>query len=139
MSEKIVELNDANWESVVEKGEKPIVVLFSSPTCPYCKQMEPYLEENAQGTLEGLSPHAVWLPSVWPETYSYTLSIALQAGLPVAAFDIGAMARRIGECDPKAGHRILTLDFARRPAQLNDCFTDFRSSYLVSDTLRQAS
>ena len=98
-----------------------------------------YLEENAQSTLEGLSPHVAWLPSVWPETYSYTLSIALQAGLPVAAFDIGAMARRIGECDPKAGHRILPLSLTKRPAQLNDCFTDFRSSYLVSDTLRQAS
>nr|WP_246206223.1 glycosyltransferase [Propylenella binzhouense] len=37
----------------------------------------------------------IWLPSVWPETYSYTLSIALRTGLPIMAFDIGAIAERL--------------------------------------------
>ena len=38
----ILELNDRNWEKIVEKGDKPVVVMFSSPTCPYCAQIEPY-------------------------------------------------------------------------------------------------
>ena len=46
-SEDIVKLDDASWEKTVEKGDKPVVVMFSSPTCPYCKQMEPYFKEYA--------------------------------------------------------------------------------------------
>jgi glycosyltransferase involved in cell wall biosynthesis/GT2 family glycosyltransferase len=34
-------------------------------------------------------------PIVWPETYSYTLSIALDCGLYPVAFDLGAIAERI--------------------------------------------
>jgi len=97
-----------------------------------------YLEENAMDTLESLSPHVVWLPSVWPETYSYTLSIALRCGLPVLAFDIGAISRRIRECHPPAGHRLFPLQLAKQPDRLNDCFADFRSSHLVFEALRQA-
>lgn len=41
----LVELDDQNWEKIVETGEKPVAVMFSSPTCPYCKQMEPYFKE----------------------------------------------------------------------------------------------
>jgi glycosyltransferase involved in cell wall biosynthesis len=96
-----------------------------------------YLEEQAPATLEALSPHVVWLPSLWPETYSYTLSIALQAGLPVMAFDIGAIARRIRECDPAAGHDLLGLDLAHRPDRLNDCFLGFRSCHLTAEALRK--
>ena len=44
-SNTIIDLDDKTWEKIVEKGEKPVVVMFSSPTCPYCKQMKPYFEE----------------------------------------------------------------------------------------------
>ncbi len=43
----ILELDDFNWEKIIEKGKKPVVVMFSSPTCPFCKQMKPYFEEYA--------------------------------------------------------------------------------------------
>ena len=62
----------------------------------------------------------VWLPSVWPETYSYTLSIALQAGLPVAAFDIGAIARRLREVG--LGDSLLPLSMATQSGRINDSF-----------------
>ena len=49
MSENnIVQLNDGNWENKIEKGEKPCVVMFSSPTCPYCRQMKPHFEEYSK-------------------------------------------------------------------------------------------
>ncbi len=54
-----------------------------------------YKEEDLPGLLEWLQPDIVWFPAQWPETYSYTLSAALQAGLPVAVPDIGAFAERI--------------------------------------------
>ena len=93
-----------------------------------------YLEENAQNTLTNLSPHVVWLPSVWPETYSYTLSIALLADLPVMAFDIGAIARRIRESRYNAGHCLFPLDFAKQPNLLNDRFLEFRLSHITADS-----
>ena len=37
----------------------------------------------------------IFIPSIWPETYSYTLSIGLSTGLPCFSFDIGAQACRI--------------------------------------------
>lgn len=39
----------------------------------------------------------LWFPAVWPETYSYTMSAALASGLPIVAFDFGAIARRLHE------------------------------------------
>ena len=41
----------------------------------------------------------VLLPSIWPETYSYTLSEAIQAGCPVVSLDIGALGERIQKMD----------------------------------------
>ncbi len=38
-----------------------------------------------------------WLvPSIWPETFSYTTREALATGLPVLAFDIGAQGEAVG-------------------------------------------
>lgn len=37
----------------------------------------------------------VLIPSIWPETYSYTVSEAIYSGYKVLAFDIGAPAERI--------------------------------------------
>jgi glycosyltransferase involved in cell wall biosynthesis len=53
-------------------------------------------------------------PIVWPETYSYTLSIALNSGLYPVAFDLGAIAERIREL--KFGH-LLALETA--PEEIN--------------------
>ena len=79
----------------------------------------------------------VKLPSVWPETYSYTLSIALQAGLPVAAFDIGAIARRIRAFEPSDGHCLYNLELAKMPDRLNERFVKWRSVRVVTETLRK--
>ena len=43
----VVELTDITWEVAVEKSEKPVLVMFHSPTCQFCKQMEPYFKEFA--------------------------------------------------------------------------------------------
>ena len=43
----IIELSDSNWEKNVEKGMKPVFVMFYGPTCPFCIQMEPYFKEYA--------------------------------------------------------------------------------------------
>ena len=37
----------------------------------------------------------MWFPAQWPETYSYTLSAAIDAGLPIVATRIGAFPERL--------------------------------------------
>lgn len=54
-----------------------------------------YKEEDLPQLLAWLKPDLVWFPAQWPETYSYTLSAALQAGLPVVVPNIGAFAERV--------------------------------------------
>lgn len=54
-----------------------------------------YGETEAAHLLEREQPDVAWLPSVWPETWCYTLDYALGLGLPVAAFDLGAIAERL--------------------------------------------
>lgn len=39
--------------------------------------------------------HAIFLPSIWPETYCYVLDEVVGLGLPVGVFDIGAPAERL--------------------------------------------
>lgn len=38
-----------------------------------------YAESDLRELLAWLKPDIVWFPAQWPETYSYTLSAALQA------------------------------------------------------------
>jgi thiol-disulfide isomerase/thioredoxin len=44
----IIEINDMNWSQLVEESSKPVIVMFYSPACPYCKAMEPYFVNYAQ-------------------------------------------------------------------------------------------
>lgn len=65
--------------------------------------------------IEQADPDVIWVPSIWPETYCYTLSIALRSGRPVAGFDIGAIATRLR--DAGRGH-LIPLEDAARPERL---------------------
>lgn len=38
---------------------------------------------------------AIWFTALWPETYSYTLSSAIESGLPIIAPNIGAFEERL--------------------------------------------
>ncbi len=54
-----------------------------------------YAEAEGEALIRAQAAQMAWLPSIWPETWSFALSLAWQAGLPVVAFDIGAPAERI--------------------------------------------
>lgn len=56
-----------------------------------------YEEADLPRLLEWLDPDLAWFPALWPETYSYTLSACLTAGLPVVAPNLGAFAERLSE------------------------------------------
>ena len=54
-----------------------------------------YEEADLPALLSWLKPDVAWFPALWPETYSYTLSACLKAGLPIVAPDLGAFAERL--------------------------------------------
>jgi GT2 family glycosyltransferase/glycosyltransferase involved in cell wall biosynthesis len=54
-----------------------------------------YAEAELPVLLAKVRPHVVWFPSQWPETYSYSLSAAIDAGLPIVATRIGAFPERL--------------------------------------------
>jgi thioredoxin-like negative regulator of GroEL len=44
----LIEVNDVTWERSVEKSAKPVAVMFYSPDCAFCHQMEPYFRNYAE-------------------------------------------------------------------------------------------
>ena len=54
-----------------------------------------YDDADLPGLIENVAPHLIWFPAVWPETFSYTLSAAIEAGTAIAAARIGAHSERL--------------------------------------------
>ncbi len=54
-----------------------------------------YDEADAEALVRAQSAHLAFLPSIWPETWGFTLGLAWRAGLRAVVFDIGAMAARV--------------------------------------------
>ena len=55
----------------------------------------PYREGELPALLAKYRPHVIWFPASWPETYSFTLSAAIESALPIAASEIGAFPERL--------------------------------------------
>jgi glycosyltransferase involved in cell wall biosynthesis len=54
-----------------------------------------YHEAEVYRRLAQARCHLAFLPSVWPETFMYTLSIAMSSRMFVVCFDLGAQAERL--------------------------------------------
>ena len=54
-----------------------------------------YNEPEAVALIKAQRADLAWLPSVWPETWSYVLTQIWEAGLYVVVYDIGAQAERV--------------------------------------------
>jgi len=74
-----------------------------------------YREAEAVSLIAAQQAQLAWLPSIWPETWCFALSQAWEAGLDVAAFDIGAQAERI-----RASGRGFLLPLGLPPSALNN-------------------
>ena len=68
---------------------------FSEQALKRMKTTGRYDDADLPNIIETISPHLIWFPAVWPETFSYTLSAAINAGIPVAATEIGAHQERL--------------------------------------------
>ena len=56
-----------------------------------------YKREELPKLLNDNKIHLVCNLSIWPETYSYTLTETISCGVPVLSYDIGAVAERINK------------------------------------------
>lgn len=54
-----------------------------------------YEDRELGGLISEIDPHVIWFPAQWPETYSYTLSAALESGRPLVVPNIGAFGERV--------------------------------------------
>jgi thioredoxin-like negative regulator of GroEL len=44
----VTDVSDQTWEKTVEKAQDPVAVMFYSPSCSFCHQMEPYFRAYAK-------------------------------------------------------------------------------------------
>lgn len=56
-----------------------------------------YSPEELPLLIDSLGVSVVFMASIVPETFSYTISEAIEMGMPLVAFDIGAQGRRVKE------------------------------------------
>ena len=78
-----------------------------------------YLNNRVLEEIDAAGLDLIFLASTWPEVWAYTLSRAMEAGLPIAAFDIGAIGMRIHE-ERRMNGILFPLELANRPAAIND-------------------
>jgi GT2 family glycosyltransferase/glycosyltransferase involved in cell wall biosynthesis len=92
----------------------------------------PY-SDNEIGLLLGREqPHVAFFPSIVPETWSYALSHVLTWGLPVVAFDLGAIAERLRD-DPTSE----LLPLWTTPAKINDALLRSARRITISEELKE--
>jgi glycosyltransferase involved in cell wall biosynthesis len=54
-----------------------------------------YEEGDVRALLAQRQPHLLWYPAICPESYSYTLSVGLESGIPLAVTDLGSLPERV--------------------------------------------
>lgn len=77
----------------------------------------PYSDKELPMLIERERADIVFFPALWPESYSYTLSYAINSRLPIAAPKLGAFQERLADY-PSA----LLLDWDSSPQSWNDGF-----------------
>ena len=82
-----------------------------------------YEEDEAVELIRSQGADLGFLPALWPETWSYTLTQLWQAGLDVVTFDLGAPAERI-----RATRRGSLLPLGLPPAAVCRTLLDYRTA-----------
>ena len=82
-----------------------------------------YEEVDVDAIIRAQAPNIGFATSIWPETWSYTLSQLWRAGLDVAAFDLGAPSERI-----RRSGRGWVMPLGLRAPAVNDALLGFARS-----------
>lgn len=89
----------------------------------------PYNDKDVVMLLKEQNPDFVWMSSIWPETYSYTLSHVLDGGFTPVAFNFGAVAERMNSLGVG---KLLPLELMLRPENLANELNKIDSSEPMS-------
>lgn len=74
-----------------------IVGMYPPQTDQYFKQTGAYQDSQLLDIIADVDPHVILFPAIWPETYSYTLTAAIQSGRAIIAPDFGSFPERVAE------------------------------------------
>ena len=83
-----------------------------------CSRIGRYTDQEVYGRLATTRCHVAFLPSLCPESYMYTLSELMAAGLFTVCFDLGAQASRLRQLGLGAS---LALEVGTRSDQRRTC------------------
>ncbi|MDR0617985.1 MAG: glycosyltransferase [Endomicrobium sp.] len=73
-----------------------------------------YEKEKLPDIIQNEEIDIVFIPSIWPETFSYVTSEAMMMGLPVACFNLGSQAERVSIYDKGLIINEISADIALR-------------------------
>ncbi len=109
---------------------------IGSPSVPLAHELDvplsftgPYRDDDLPALIARERGDVVLFPAQWPETYSYTLSAALDSGLPVVAPRLGAFAERLA-----AHGRSQLFDWEATPDTVNNALLAAASGTELSGT-----
>ena len=88
-----------------------------------------YAEKDLQDLLRKIKPHVVWFPAQCPETFSYTLSETLAAGLPVVVSNLGAFSERV-----RGRPWSWILDWDTEPGKVLEFFDQIRCEHFLTNS-----
>lgn len=92
IAQKLVEsAQDVQWFAIGAIGDSDLAHLPDDRL----KKTGPYVREDLPKLFERYRIDLVCIPSIWPETFCYTLSEATACGIPVLCFDLGAQGERV--------------------------------------------
>lgn len=85
---------------IIERNRLDIrIILIGSSSrkikSPVYRETGPYTRDSIPRLILENDIDIFLIPSIWPETFSYTTEEIMQMGMPVMSFDIGAPAERI--------------------------------------------
>jgi glycosyltransferase involved in cell wall biosynthesis len=80
-----------------------------------------YPDGKLPGLIAAESPDVIWFPAQVPETYSYTLSVAMTTGLPIVVSDLGALPERLANYP-----RAVVVPWNSPAGHWNDILCDFK-------------
>ena len=91
-----------------------------------------YAEHELLSLIEAERPDVIWFPAQVPETYSYTLSVAMATEIPIVASALGAFPERLAQ-----RARSFLLPWGASAAQWNEALSAAGGATAVAGTISE--
>ncbi len=123
-SEIVADLAQHLWATDSQARITVIGLLNHASQSPNLTVTGPYKPESLPDLIERHGINVFFLPSIWPETFSYVTAELMALDVPIACFDIGAPAERLFSY--RHGH-LLPPDYQTDMRQLTRCLNQLKT------------